>query len=422
MDADLINVSTITSGVQMAMNDTVEFDYLTNPYVFFSQKPKPVQVYFRSPTSQDATKIDPDLIAQYNKIMPVDFIVCDDWDELGITLKDKPQQIAIHANVFQLTDLTTIGETVCMLQTQLKLAKLDIPIAIVIERTTPKSVVMQAKRLGMQGIIPYHGDWLHDDIIAGLTALTNRVKHWPEHIINQLPAKPELPNVIYFNNDHSCTPQHTKEFLEKLQFTWSCPSDWEELAGELKKGHQHLMFHVEMMERMAMTVPEFLQALETIRQFKNSHAVIVSAIIRKHTPYQTIKQLKKSGITCISLDFRDWSVAEVAEGAGYFLRGESWWPRHIIDQLPGAEKQSVKTKSQAIVLTARQQEVLNLVCRRGLSNKRIAQTLHISESTVKVHISAILKSYGERNRTQLVWASPTGAWESNTVVDVVLAY
>jgi DNA-binding NarL/FixJ family response regulator len=110
------------------------------------------------------------------------------------------------------------------------------------------------------------------------------------------------------------------------------------------------------------------------------------------------------------LDLTYWPVNEVAEAAAYFLRGESWCPRHIIDQLPGAEKQSVKTKSQVIVLTARQQEVLNLVCRRGLSNKRIAQTLKISESTVKVHISAILKSYGVRNRTQLVLASTTGAW------------
>jgi DNA-binding NarL/FixJ family response regulator len=163
------------------------------------------------------------------------------------------------------------------------------------------------------------------------------------------------------------------------------------------------------MERMSMTITEFLQVLETLRQFKNSQTLIVSAVIRKHTPYQTIKQLKKSGIIGIGLDIRDWAVNEVADGAEYFLRGEAWWPRHIIDQLPGAEKQTIKTKSQVIVLTARQQEVLNLVCRRGLSNKRIAQTLHISESTVKVHISAILKSYGVRNRTQLVLASTTGA-------------
>jgi DNA-binding NarL/FixJ family response regulator len=54
-----------------------------------------------------------------------------------------------------------------------------------------------------------------------------------------------------------------------------------------------------------------------------------------------------------------------------------------------------------IKLTDRQDEIFNLVCRRGLSNKKIAQILNISESTVKVHMSAILKAYRVRNRTQL---------------------
>ena len=397
------------------MNDTVEFDHFTNltekthSYVFFSKKPKPVMIYFRSP-NDDVTKGDSTVVADYNKVLPVDVVVCDGWLELSRLLLGKPNQISINSNVFTSTDVTTIKETIGMLQTTLKLAGLNIPIALVIENDTYKHVVLEAKKLGLQGLIPYHGDWDPADIMAGLAALTNRKSHWPEHIINQLPVKLELPNIVYFNNDHSCTPEGISELAEKLACTWSRPADWEELASELKKGHQHLTFHVEMMERMSMTVPEFLQVLETMRQFKNGHAVIVSAIIRKHTPYQTIKQLKKSGISGIGLDLRDWSVAEVAEGAGYFLRGEAYWPRHIIDQLPGAEKQVVKTKSQVIVLTARQQEVLNLVCRRGLSNKRIAQTLHISESTVKVHISAILKSYGVRNRTQLVLASTTGAW------------
>jgi DNA-binding NarL/FixJ family response regulator len=244
------------------------------------------------------------------------------------------------------------------------------------------------------------------NVLAQVEQLT--VDHNTAHsIINTFP-KP--PNIIYFRDNHSLTPECTNELLTKLACTWSCVKDWEQLACELKKGHRHLAFHMEMIERMAMTVSDFLQALETIRQFKNSQSVLVAAVIKKHTTYQAVKQLKKSGVAGILLDLSDWPVNEVAEGSAYFLRGESWWPRHIIDQLPGAEKQSVKTKSQVIVLTARQQEVLNLVCRRGLSNKRIAQTLNISESTVKVHISAILKSYGVRNRTQLVLASTTGAW------------
>ena len=57
-----------------------------------------------------------------------------------------------------------------------------------------------------------------------------------------------------------------------------------------------------------------------------------------------------------------------------------------------------------IKLTPRQQQVTTLVCHRGLSNKAIANILKISESTVKIHISAILKRYGVKNRTQLVLA------------------
>jgi two-component system nitrate/nitrite response regulator NarL len=42
-----------------------------------------------------------------------------------------------------------------------------------------------------------------------------------------------------------------------------------------------------------------------------------------------------------------------------------------------------------------------MVTNRGASNKMIAKTLNISESTVKLHIGTILKKFGVRNRTQL---------------------
>lgn len=57
-----------------------------------------------------------------------------------------------------------------------------------------------------------------------------------------------------------------------------------------------------------------------------------------------------------------------------------------------------------IGLTERQTQVARLVCHRGLSNKAVANILNISESTVKIHVSAILKKYGVKNRTQLVLA------------------
>lgn len=51
--------------------------------------------------------------------------------------------------------------------------------------------------------------------------------------------------------------------------------------------------------------------------------------------------------------------------------------------------------------TARQREVMHLLL-MGLSNKHIAQRLVISESTVKVHIRAIMNLLHVQNRTQIV--------------------
>ncbi len=50
-------------------------------------------------------------------------------------------------------------------------------------------------------------------------------------------------------------------------------------------------------------------------------------------------------------------------------------------------------------LTLRQLEVLSLLS-KGLSNKGIARRLNLSESTVKLHIAAILRALGVNNRTQ----------------------
>lgn len=60
-----------------------------------------------------------------------------------------------------------------------------------------------------------------------------------------------------------------------------------------------------------------------------------------------------------------------------------------------------KYDDHTIRLTPRQSQILQLVANRGASNKVIAKILDISESTVKLHMSAILKKFGVRNRTQL---------------------
>lgn len=55
-------------------------------------------------------------------------------------------------------------------------------------------------------------------------------------------------------------------------------------------------------------------------------------------------------------------------------------------------------------LTLRQLEVLSLIC-KGLSNKEICRKLGLAEGTVKIHVTAILKTLAVSSRTQAVLAA-----------------
>jgi DNA-binding NarL/FixJ family response regulator len=61
--------------------------------------------------------------------------------------------------------------------------------------------------------------------------------------------------------------------------------------------------------------------------------------------------------------------------------------------------QAVSAPESPVDLTEREIEVLRLMA-RGQSNKQIARSLHISEKTVKTHVSNTLSKLGVQSRTQ----------------------
>jgi DNA-binding NarL/FixJ family response regulator len=61
--------------------------------------------------------------------------------------------------------------------------------------------------------------------------------------------------------------------------------------------------------------------------------------------------------------------------------------------------QVVSTPESPEALTERETEVLRLLA-QGQSNKQIAHGLHITEKTVKTHVSNILSKLGVQSRTQ----------------------
>jgi DNA-binding NarL/FixJ family response regulator len=75
--------------------------------------------------------------------------------------------------------------------------------------------------------------------------------------------------------------------------------------------------------------------------------------------------------------------------------------RRLIDRFLAGARPGGSAPPELEELTARELEVLKLVA-RGLSNAEIAQTLFVSDGTVKTHVSSVLSKLGLRDRVQAV--------------------
>ena len=85
------------------------------------------------------------------------------------------------------------------------------------------------------------------------------------------------------------------------------------------------------------------------------------------------------------------------------LAGDVYMPEILLR--PGSDLSGASDEFQpnadgvTELLTERQLDILRRIS-KGLSNKLIARELHLSENTIKVHVSAILRALGLSNRTQ----------------------
>ncbi len=87
------------------------------------------------------------------------------------------------------------------------------------------------------------------------------------------------------------------------------------------------------------------------------------------------------------------------------LAGERYVPKSLVESMPEVARVIDEVDSGADIeiisglITHRQMDILRLIT-QGHSNKQIARGLDLSENTVKVHVSAMLRALGLNNRTQ----------------------
>ena len=107
-----------------------------------------------------------------------------------------------------------------------------------------------------------------------------------------------------------------------------------------------------------------------------------------------------------AMQLRGWGVVppdappeELAAAVVAAAQGLIVLPKPLTERLLQEPAPSVEELSEA--LTAREREVLDLLA-RGLKNAEIAGELHISEHTVKFHVSSLYAKLGVNNRAEAV--------------------
>ena len=120
----------------------------------------------------------------------------------------------------------------------------------------------------------------------------------------------------------------------------------------------------------------------------------------------TSGDIMRGAITCGASGFipKAFSKDMIGEAVARVIRGEIFLPEDL-DRAPGLKWRLPERMSERLsALTQGELRVLELLA-KGKSNKIIAYELGIKESTVKAHITAILRKLRVHSRTQAVIAA-----------------
>jgi DNA-binding NarL/FixJ family response regulator len=203
-------------------------------------------------------------------------------------------------------------------------------------------------------------------------------------------------------DDHPLLRGAVRNYLETLGDTVRC-----EQASSLHEALQLLSasprFDLVLLD-LALPDAVSVSGLETLRLRYPSVPVLV--VSGTHDP-ATVDRCLRAGAAgflpkTAHAERLASAVRTVADG-GVYVPPELAPPEHawLARTLP---RPGPPGDVRQLGLTDRQSDVLRLIL-RGLPNKLIGRQLQLAEGTVKVHVSAVLRALGVRNRTQAIVAA-----------------
>jgi DNA-binding NarL/FixJ family response regulator len=157
------------------------------------------------------------------------------------------------------------------------------------------------------------------------------------------------------------------------------PTDPSELSG----ADVVLLADEELLEEASIAVAE-----------DGTHALVLISEDEHAISRLRAMQLRGWGVVPPDAPPEELAAAVAAAGQGLIVL-----PKAVTERLLHEPAASAEELSET--LTAREREVLDLLG-RGLSNRLIGRELHISEHTVKFHISSLYAKLGVNNRAEAV--------------------
>jgi DNA-binding NarL/FixJ family response regulator len=141
----------------------------------------------------------------------------------------------------------------------------------------------------------------------------------------------------------------------------------------------------------------FLGLIQLRKQYPTLPIVVISA----SDDVDVIKRVMAFGASAFIP--KSAHPAEIGKALSAVIDGELWVPPAIRSQVMNQQQHQpdLDLASKVAELTPQQYKVLFYLT-EGWLNKQIAYDLHISEATVKAHITAIFRKLGVTNRTQVV--------------------
>lgn len=149
-----------------------------------------------------------------------------------------------------------------------------------------------------------------------------------------------------------------------------------------------------------LTMPDcdnFYGLLRVRESFPNIPVLVLSASDGADTVSQVIS-FGASGFVSKSADLN-----EITNAINTCLSNKVYIPEHLVDSVSEVDQDAKDIATKLKDLTPKQFQVLRHI-KNGMMNKQIADTLNVTEATVKAHVGMIFKKLNVKTRTQIVVA------------------